>query len=95
MARKKQEAIRPLEERIGEVADWLEEIDESGGMMRRFRMWWNRSAILDTAIELAAHVANLEKKNGCHDKIRRSLNTMVMAMGGAELKWANAKAKDD
>lgn len=93
--RKEDEADKPLALRAEKLAEWLEDIDESAALTRWFKRWWHRTTIFDLAFEALVELAEIEKKNGVHDKIRRSLNTMVMALGGAELKWAHGGKKDD
>lgn len=93
--RKEDDKDKPLALRAADLADWLEDIEESAWLVRCFKRWWNRSAIFDLAADALAELAEIEKKNGMHDKVRRALNTAVMAMGGAELKWAHDKGKRD
>lgn len=93
--KRKEEDEKPLALRADKLADWLESIEESGALLRRFRMWWHRTTIFELALEALAEIADLEKKNGVHDKVRRALNTAVIAMGGAELKWNVAGPKKD
>lgn len=93
--RKDDEPEKPLPMRAKDLADWLEGIQDSASLWRMFRFWWNRHVIIGLAIDALDELAEFEKKNGMHDKLRRSLNTMVMAMGGAELKWSGSAGKKD
>lgn len=92
---KKVEAEKPLGLRASGLAEWLESLDDSASLVRAVRLWWHRKAIFGLALEALDALAELEKKNGPHDKIRRAAEVIVRAMGGAELKWADAKAKGD
>ncbi len=94
-SKRKDDEEKPLAQRADKLTEWLEDIDDAAWIVRRFQLWWHRSTILALAIEALSELAEFEKKNGMHDKIRRSLNTMVMAMGGAELKWSGAAGKKD
>ena len=85
---------KPLAMRADKLADWLEDIDESASFVRAFRLWWNRNRILELALEACSDLADLERKDGPHDKIRRALNIAVVAMGGANLDWKSAKPKE-
>ena len=94
-SRRKDEEDKPITMRAEKLADWLEAIEDSSSMARRFKLWWHRTTIFNLALEALAELAELEKKNGCHDKVRRALNAAVIAMGGAELKWQGAAPKKD
>ena len=92
---KDDDSDKPISLRADKLADWLDDIRKAPALIRAFKVRWYRSTIFDLALEALDELADLEKKNGVHDRIRRSLNTMVMAMGGAELKWQAATKKDD
>lgn len=91
---KSEDENKPLALRADGLADWLEGIEESASLVRMFKMWWHRHYIFGLAFEACEALADLERKDGPHDKIRRALNIAVVAMGGANLDWKGAKPKE-
>lgn len=89
------EARKPIAKRAADLADWLEDVENSAGIIRAVRFWWNRNKIVDVALEALDALVDLEKKDGMHDRIRRSLAIAVTALGGPRIDWEKQAAKTD
>lgn len=86
-------AHTPLGSRARDLREALESIDETPGMFRWLRLWFNQRHLLQVATDACTALEKLEQKDGLHDKLRRSLQIAVTAMGGPSIDWKKQKAK--
>jgi hypothetical protein len=76
--RKKEDANKPISARAKDLAEWLEDLQESASLVRLFRLWWNRFLVLEIALEACDALVDMDKRD---DKLRRAVQILVNNLG--------------
>lgn len=79
-------------DQAAEIGDWLEDVRDSGPLVRTIKLWWHRHTILEYALAGADEALNANKSV---EKIRKAIGIAVSALGGPAIDWAKQAVKKE